>query len=438
MSIASLLQEAIGLDEASIGSGAVRHVIQRRIQQSTARDEAGFLALLQASKAEMTALIEEIVVPETWFFRQEEAFRFMRRHLSGEWRRVHPGQIPRLLSIPCSSGEEAYSMAMTLLDADFTARDFHIDAIDVSRQSLAKAQRAVYGKGSFRGEHLDFRQRHFRRTNLGYALQSPVRHAVHFHHGNILDHEQMKSLGAYDIIYCRNLLIYFDKDRRKRTAALLAAMLRKNGLLFVGHAETGLLWKDWFVSVPHPMTFAYRRIDSGEVVNRTVQAKKHPLAPREKIGKPAILPIRQTNQQRIARSLSPALTRSASDTDNGTKSSLETASRLANQGHLEEARQQCEACLEEQPASAQAWFLLGLINDIQDHKEQAKDAFRKALYLEPEHCEALVHLALLLDQLGDHGAARRLRDRVQRVSCRQQAHVIPNHEPGKKRAYQGE
>ena len=426
MSIASLLQEAIGLDEAAIGSGAIRHAIQRRIQQSTATDEAAFLTLLQASQAEMTALIEEIIVPETWFFRQEEAFRLMQRHLSGEWRRAHPGQVPRLLSIPCSSGEEAYSMAMTLLDAGFTARDFHIDAIDVSRQSLAKAQRAVYGKGSFRGNHLDFRQRHFRQTEPGYALQSSVRHTVHFHHGNILDHGQMKRFGTYDIIYCRNLLIYFDKDCRKRTAALLAAMLKENGLLFVGHAETGLLWKDLFVSIAHPMAFAYRRMGSGERVSHTAQRKKHPSVPREEIRKAVILPIRRANQQKTTQHppsalAMPVLTREVSETGNGKKSSLETASRLADQGHLEEARQQCEACLEEQAASAQAWFLLGLINDIQDHKEQAKDAFRKALYLEPNHYEALVHLALLLDQLGDHGAARHLRDRVQRVS-RQQAH----------------
>jgi len=426
VSIASLLQEAIGLDEAAIGSGAIQHAIQRRIQQSTATDEADFLALLRASQAEMTALIEEIVVPETWFFRQEEAFRLMQRHLSGEWRRVHPGQIPRLLSIPCSSGEEAYSMAMALLDADFTTQGFHIDAIDISHQSLAKAQRGVYGKGSFRGDHLDFRQRYFRQTNLGYALQSSVRHTVRFHHGNILDHDQMKRFGAYDIIYCRNLLIYFDADRRKRTAALLAAMLKDNGLLFVGHAETGLLWKDLFASVPHPMAFAYRRMGSGEMANRVTQPKKHPPAPRGKTGNPAILPIGWVNQQKTARSLPPVTAipvpdREASKTDSGKEPNLETASRLADKGELEEARRQCETFLKGQAASAQAWFLLGLISDIQGHKEQAKDAFRKALYLEPDHCEALVHLALLLDQLGDHGAARHLRDRVQRVSRRQQA-----------------
>jgi len=428
-----MLQETIGLDEASIGSNAVHRAIQRRMLASAVADEANFLALLQASQTEMTALIEEIVVPETWFFRQEEAFRLMQKHLTGEWRRAHPGQIPRLLSIPCSSGEEAYSMAMTLLDAGYTAKQFHIDAIDISRQILNKAKRAVYSKGSFRGKNLDFRQRHFRKTEPGYALHSPVRHAVNFHCGNILDHSQMKKFGAYDIIYCRNLLIYFDKDDRKRTVKLLAGMLRDDGLLFVGHAETSLMWKDFFISVPYPMAFAYRRFTSDEKAVRAAAPKKQnqiqqPRIPRIKARKTSVLYTKRAGIQMPARPLAsaratPVLAGKTSEMEAKKASSLEEASRLADQGHLEDARQQCDAFLQEHGASAQAWFLLGLISDIQDHKEQAKDAFRKALYLEPDHYDALVHLALLLDQLGDHRAAQHLRNRIQRVRSRQQVHA---------------
>ncbi|MDX8411552.1 MAG: CheR family methyltransferase [Mariprofundaceae bacterium] len=424
--IISLLQEAIGLDESTMGCDAIRHAIRRRMQTSAVTDKKSFLDLLQASQTEMAALIEEIVVPETWFFRHQEAFRLMQSHLSGEWRRSHPDRIPRLLSVPCSSGEEAYSMAMALLDGGFATGEFHIDAVDISDQNLNKAKRAMYGKISFRGDQLDFRQRYFRQANTGHALRTSVRHAVNFHQGNILDHDQMQQLGTYDVIYCRNLLIYFDQESRKRTANLLAGMLRKDGLLFVGHAETGQMWKELFTSVAHPMAFAYRHVDRSKMVVRAAQPKKQNPVPGRITRKPIALAMKRAGAQRPVRPLASAPlastpVREDSEILNGEAPSLEEASRLADQGRLEEARQQCEGYLQAQGASAQAWFLLGLISDIQDHKGQAKDAFRKALYLQPDHDEALLHLALLQDQLGDHRAARHLRHRIQTLSKGQQA-----------------
>lgn len=422
--IAALLQKTIGMDQTTIGSGAIRNAIRKRMEQSCMPDEDSYLTLLQASQAEMTALTEEIVVPETWFFRHEEAFRLMQEHLTGQWRRSHPGQTPRLLSIPCSSGEEAYSMVMTLQNAGLTAQEFHVDGIDVSNQNLNKAKRAMYSKGSFRNNHLDFRQHNFRKTEAGYILKSSIRHGAHFHLANVLDHAQMQKFGTYDVIFCRNLLIYFNQNDRKKTAELLAKMLNKDGLLFVGHAETGIMWKELFDSVPHPMAFAYRHIDKSKTTARATHPAKPVPSPRRKTGKPISLTKKRTTPKLPIRPLPPASTtvnsaNEASETVNKKETRLAEASRLADQGKLDEARQLCETCLQENGSSAETWFLLGLINDIQDLKEQAEDAFRKALYLDPDHYEALVHLALLLDQLGRHKAAQHLRERVQRLNNKQ-------------------
>jgi len=418
--IASLLQKATGLDERSIGPGAIRYAIQKRLEQSAAIDEASYLKLLQSSQAEMTALIEEVVVPETWFFRQEEAFRLMQMHFTGEWQRRHAGQSPRLLSVPSSSGEEAYSMAMTLLDAGFKNDGFHIDAIDISEQILNKAKRAVFGKGSFRSEHLGFQQRYFRKTEQGQALHSSVRQPVHFHYGNILDHDQMRKFGTYDVIFCRNLLIYFNEKDRKRTVVLLAEMLREGGLLFIGHAETGLIWKELFASVVHPYAFAFRRLDSDERAFCSVKAKPRAIvANKNHRPLPSRLPINPKPVRPMVPV--PVPTESVPEMDSKNVPNLECASRLADQGRLEEARLECDEYLKENSNSAQAWFLLGLISNNQGHEDLAKEHFRKALYLEPDHYESLVHLMLLLDQLGDQRAAQCLRERVQRVSSRQAA-----------------
>ena len=419
-----MLQEAMGLDQASVGSGVILNAIRKRMRETGVSDEKRFLALLNDSPDEMKAMIEEVVVPETWFFRNDAAFQLMVKHLSGKWKRAHPSRTPRLLSIPCSTGEEPYSMAMALLDAGYKTDEFHIDAIDISSQNLNKAQKAVYGKGSFRGEHLDFRQHHFNKIKTGYALESQVRRAVNFHQANILDHSQVNRFGSYDIIFCRNLLIYFNQPDRDRTARILSAMLNQDGFLFVGHAETGLMWKERFAAVPHSMAFAYRPLGSDEAA-RTSRPKLRALSRVPVIPKPKKPDsLHRPAKKKPTRPLSAVSDRKIESmkVKQEKGAMLEEASRLADKGLLEEALQQCEDFLKEKGNSAQAWFLMGLILDTQGDKERAKEGFRKALYLDPNHYEALVHLALLLDQLGELKAAQQLRSRIQRL----QGHLRSN------------
>lgn len=407
--IARLLQQAIGLDITSVGPGVIRSAVRQRIRATDSDSEDAYAGLLQASSAEMSALVEEVVVPETWFFRHEEAFRLMCRHIGSDWRTRFPDRIWNILSIPCSTGEEAYSIAMALMDHGLPPEQFRIDAVDVSRLALARARHAVYGNNSFRGGDQRFRQRYFTQTETGYALKPEVRQSVRFHQGNILNHEFMRTLPSFDIIFCRNLLIYLDRQSRERTVKLLADMLNGDGLLFVGHAETGLIWKDMFDSVHHPMAFAYRhRINTEPLASR---AEKR-LPARKKAYIPAKAPLRQARRQ-----ITPAAEPGApTATERPSGPSLESVSRLADRGHVEEARRQCEAYLQQHGASAQAYFLLGLISDIQGNKEKARASFRKALYMEPDHYETLIHLALLLEQAGDHHAARHLRSRIQQLS----------------------
>lgn len=410
-SVACLLQKAIGLDIASVGQGVIRSAIQQRIKATGSENESDYFIILQSSPAEMAALVEEVVVPETWFFRHEEAFRLMGQYLCGEWKNIYPDRIANILSIPCSTGEEAYSIAMTLMDHGLTPERFHIDAIDVSSNALARARQATYGNNSFRGGRQAYRQQYFEHTEKGYALKPEVRQSVHFYQGNILNHDFMKTLPGYDVIFCRNLLIYLDPNSRKQIVELLARMLNKEGLLFVGHAETGLLWKDMFDAVPHPMTFAYRH--RSKPASRAQRAAP----PRRKELSKARAPYKRDNQRKPGWQINrPVKTDEPVKPIHSSGPSLDSVSRLADRGHLEEARRQCEAYLQIHDASAQAYFLLGLISDIQSNKEKAREFFRKALYLEPDHYEALIHLALLLDQTGDHNAARRLRARVQQLS----------------------
>ena len=123
-----------------------------------------YLRRLQTSLAELEELIELVVVPETWFFSDRKPFTFLEHYVKSEWLPNRNNGILRLLSIPCSTGEEPYSLAMLLLNAGLTPDKFRIDAVDISKKALLKATNAVYNQNSFRGEDLPQRERYFQQT----------------------------------------------------------------------------------------------------------------------------------------------------------------------------------------------------------------------------------------------------------------------------------
>ena len=142
--------------------------MQVRASACGLEDARTYWELVSASPNELQALTEAVVVAETWFFRDRAAFAAMARIALEHWLPANPEGVLRLLSLPCASGEEPYSIAMALLDSGFPSKRYRIDAIDISERTLAHAERATYGKNSFRGVELGFRDRHFEATAHGH------------------------------------------------------------------------------------------------------------------------------------------------------------------------------------------------------------------------------------------------------------------------------
>ena len=235
-----LLKQTMGLDAASIGSASVERAVQERVSACRLADERSYGDRLSGSGTELQELIEAVVVPETWFFRDPASFVALARLLRDERSPRQAQGVLRLLSVPCSTGEEPYSMAMALLDAGFPESALRIDAVDISNRALARAQGAVYGRNSFRGSDLAFRDRHFVATAGGHSPADAVQRLVKFRHGNLLD-GLVAEAELYDVIFCRNVLIYFDRVTQDRAIAVLGRLLTPCGWLFVGPSETALL-----------------------------------------------------------------------------------------------------------------------------------------------------------------------------------------------------
>jgi chemotaxis protein methyltransferase WspC len=369
---------------------------------------------LHEAPAELSALVEAVVVKETWFFRDKEPFTALVRLVQSEWLPTHPVGPLRLLSIPCSTGEEPYSMSMALSDGGLPGDRFQIDAVDISSHALESAQRAVYRKNSFRGQARDYRERHFQPWDDGYLLNQGVRDQVRFQKGNILDGDCLDGGGVYDFIFCRNLLIYFDRPTQEKVLQKLGRLLKKTGVLFVGPVELPLVASQGFASARIPMAAACRKLDSipkpqTERSHRHKKPSSKNLAsrststPTKPISRPPSPPVSATKS-------SPTFSRKQAP-----QADLENAARLADEGRLAEATQLCKNYIRVHGASAQAYYLLGLVGDAEGNDAQAVDFYRKALYLEPNHYETLVQMATLSGKKGDTNGARLLHKRAQRV-----------------------
>lgn len=403
--ITALLRKAIGLDTASVGLGLIERAVKQRISANGLGGIAQYVNLVHRSESELQRLIEAVVIPETFFFRYPESFSSFRQIVGAHF--LFGSRRIRVLSVPCSTGEEPFSIAMSLLDLGFSAERFHIDAIDVSSPLLNIAKAGQFGRNSFRGTEWKFRDEYFQKTPGGFQLGDRVRKCVHFEKGNLLDERFRFGGEPYDFIFCRNLLIYFEPMAHAQALKSLSRLLAVDGLLFVGPAETRLLTEHHFVSMKLPMAFAFHK--SGPPSYSTPRQKQPRATSTVALGK--VRRIETNRPPVLANPKEPAI----KALKHKWVPDLTHAEELADKGLLKEAAEICEASLREFGPSARAFHLLGLISDGAGDQAQAGEFYRRALYLEPEHYDALRHLALLKDQNGDRAAAQTLQSRARRV-----------------------
>jgi chemotaxis protein methyltransferase WspC len=426
------LSRETGIDATSLGAKVLERVRATQDDGETDVEMAGgdsisidsYWRLLSASPEERQALVEALVVPETWFFRDREAFVALAR-LANERLVREPARALRVLSAPCSTGEEPYSIAMALLDAGIGPERFTIDALDISERAIELAGRAVYGRNSFRGAALEFRERHFSPMEPGWRLDERVRQAVRFTQANLF--ELAASADArYDFIFCRNVLIYFHRDAQDNAIRLLDAQLAYDGAIFVGPAETGLMMRHAMTSARIPLAFAFRRAQPEDLVQRVTPGAPRsiavpgparaplpvvtPTVARTAAFKPVSVsaprpgPVRKQHPAPLHGQVKPPV-------------SLDDVRRLADAGQFDEAERLSHEFVIVHGPHAEAFCLLGLIADARGQRADANDFYRKALYLDPTHYEALTHRAALLEIDGDIAGAQQLLRRAQRAAA---------------------
>ncbi|MEO8169443.1 MAG: protein-glutamate O-methyltransferase CheR [Oxalobacteraceae bacterium] len=411
MTAQTMLRQVTGLN---LSRTTVERAVRQRMAQQNLSDPDGYLQALTPD--ELVQLIELVVVPESWLFRDAQAFAAATQFVQA--RLLRAARPVRILSIPCAAGEEPYSMAMALRDAGIPADCFTIDAIDLSPSCIARAQSGIYGRNAFRSQDMGFRARYF--SHIGeddYQINDSVREQVRFQQGNLLLIDTLTRASYYDVVFCRNLLIYFDQPTTKAAIAKLAAILADDGMLFAGYAEVPAFCRHGFTALPQRQAFALKK-DMGSAA---LLRPAHPYQPMSAL-KPASRTARATPVRAVpARPKPPAKATPKPAALAAAENLLEQARKLADLGLFEEADLKCRAHLTQVPDAAGAYFILGILSEHARQMAAAEDCWRRCLYLQPDHYEAMCHLALLTEHNGNAPGAALLKARAARIFKRLQA-----------------
>ena len=192
-------------------------------------------------RAEYEEIVERITTNETYFFREAYQLDAFRDEILPEVaaRRRAGGKRLTVWSAGCASGEEAYTVAILVLESGlFEPHQVHIFGNDISRRVLQVARKGIYGRASFRQTDDRYLRRYFREVPGGYQVRDEVRALVAFGQINLIDLDGVALLPEVDVIFCRNVLIYFDTESRKRAVGTFHSKLGRGGYLLLGHSES--------------------------------------------------------------------------------------------------------------------------------------------------------------------------------------------------------
>jgi chemotaxis protein methyltransferase CheR len=245
-----------------------RYYIDRRLAEriaatGSASFQSYFAALRSDADREIEQLVNAFTVNETYFNREEHQLRCMTSDLLGNaLGRKKPGESIRIWSIPCSTGEEPYTIAMWLMEnwREVDSYSIEITGSDIDTRALEAAANGIYGDRALMRLSKDVIDRYFQPIGDDrHQIDPGLRESIQFTRANLIDAQDMARYQDFDIIFCRNVLIYFDDASRRIAAENLYDCLRPGGYICLGHSETMSRISPLFRVCRFPDAIVYQR-----------------------------------------------------------------------------------------------------------------------------------------------------------------------------------
>ncbi|MCF7940009.1 MAG: hypothetical protein K9M84_00210 [Spirochaetia bacterium] len=422
--ITARIKALTGTSLRHVSVSALDRLIGSMMDSCSCTSEAEFLSKLQHTPSLQEQLIHASTVKETYFFREPATIEMVMRSVMP--RLLAAGDSVRILSAGCSSGAEAYSLAMAI-DQTFGSavlRQCTIEGIDVDPLSVRAAEAARYSDHTLRGLSKQVYRTYFTAAGVHeHQVRDHIRKRVSFQTANLADAQQLSKLGSYDIIFYRNVSIYFDQQTRTTVFTNLAELLKPQGVLCTSPSETfshtiGVL------HLVHEQAVFYFSKTPSEPAPQPVAAPA---------GRPQR--VHRTRETQVKREQNPRRTPKRTNTSSPTLEQVIGLSRAGDHaralGLIEqldtedhrvkivhagilleinrstEAMNLCRALIEADPMLLEPHIHLALIHRSQDDPAQALQELKIALYIEPSCWVALFHAAEIYRKQGQDALALR-------------------------------
>ena len=240
--LSALIKERSGIALSSDKTYLLENRLRPLAAQRRLNDIAALVAQMRSTRDEplIRDVVEAMTTNESLFFRDGKPFELVRTVVLPRLVAARPKERPiRIWSAACSSGQEAYSIAITLLEEDalLAGRPVEIIATDIAMTMLAKAEAGLYSQFEVqRGLPIRLLLKYFTQRGTNWEIAQRLKAMVSFRHHNIMS--ECASLGRFDIVFCRNVLIYFDEATKKRVIERIAQVLAPDGVLVLGAVES--------------------------------------------------------------------------------------------------------------------------------------------------------------------------------------------------------
>ncbi|MDZ4169870.1 MAG: CheR family methyltransferase [Coriobacteriia bacterium] len=425
----------IFLEESKMDS--LRISLVTRATRFSFTDYRDYFRLLSADEDEFKELMNLVTINETSFFRFPAQFDALRDTVIPEIldaRPISSSRQFRVWSAGCSTGEEPYTLSMTLLESCLEGLGYNFEVVgtDVSTQALERARKAVYPARTLTSLNQSVLQRWFEPTPDGQRPVKRVRDRCSFHYHNLIKEPYPLALMSnWDIIFCRNVTIYFRVESTRRVVDHFFDALNPGGYLFIGHSETLTSISDRFEPVEIGGVFLYRKPEikralsfddvvarrQGRTGVRREDPASHPAGvrparvrryqpkpepePEESVAEVLIAEAKAKLEQASAADALVLATQAIQADPENTEAHLMAAFAYADLGKLDEAMEQAETVLETYPLTAGARYIKGIIYQQRGQVDLAIAEFKRTIYIDSDFVLAHFAIANLQRQQGN-------------------------------------
>lgn len=349
---------------------------------------------------QLQQFIESLTIGETYFFREPETLDVVINHILPTLHQSGSREF-KIWSAGCATGEEPYSLAMMLdrYQPKFRHFPIHIFATDINRSSLNKAQSGSYKGWSFRNTSADYISRYFRKAQENvYQINEELKQRIHFSPLNLAHSDyimQNSSLRDLDVIFCRNVLMYFSENTILKIVKQFSELLKPTGWLVISQTECTHYFQPYFDVVQMGDAFLFRKKSHHEHIPTKSEYCVD-------ISNPYQLetPLAYSSMQMH-------VARDETKTEKSKSNPVTQARKLADQGDLKSALDICTTVLTTHKLDIQAHYLHAMILQEMDQYDEAKQALRRVLFLQPDMLMATYSLASLEQKSGKRKEALR-------------------------------